>query len=83
MNLDEINITHKEFFEKMRNEGILVNLHYMPVYFHPYYKKLGFKKGLCPEAERYYSDAVSIPMFPTLKNEDQEKVIDVIHSLLR
>jgi dTDP-4-amino-4,6-dideoxygalactose transaminase len=55
----------------------------MPVYFHPYYKKLGFKKGLCPEAERYYSDAVSIPMFPTLKNEDQEKVIDVIHSLLR
>jgi dTDP-4-amino-4,6-dideoxygalactose transaminase len=83
LNLDEINITHKEFFEKMRNEGILVNLHYMPVYFHPYYKKLGFKKGLCPEAERYYSDAVSIPMFPTLKNEDQEKVIDVIHSLLR
>jgi UDP-4-amino-4,6-dideoxy-N-acetyl-beta-L-altrosamine transaminase len=83
LNLDEINITHKEFFVKMRNEGILVNLHYMPVYFHPYYKKLGFKKGLCPEAERYYSDAVSIPMFPTLKNDDQEKVIDVIHSLLK
>ena len=83
LNLNQINISHKDFFIKMRNEDILVNLHYIPVYFHPYYKKLGFKKGHCPEAEKYYADAVSIPMFPTLTDKDQNKVISSIKSILQ
>ena len=82
LKLNEIDISHKEFFTKMRNAEILVNLHYIPVYFHPYYRKLGFKKGYCVEAEKYYSDAVSIPMFPSLKDEDQMKVIKTIKSII-
>ena len=82
LNLDETDITHKEFFTKMRNAGILVNLHYIPVYFHPYYRRLGFKKGYCVEAEKYYSDAISIPMFPSLKSKDQMKVIKTIKSII-
>lgn len=82
LNLDETDITHKEFFTKMRNAGILVNLHYIPVYFHPYYRRLGFKKGYCAEAEKYYSDAISIPMFPSLKSKDQMKVIKTIKSII-
>lgn len=83
LNLNQINISHRDFFIEMRNEDILVNLHYIPVYFHPYYKKLGFKEGHCPEAEKYYADAVSIPMFPTLTDKDQNKVINTIKSILQ
>ena len=82
LKLNEIDISHEEFFTKMRKAEILVNLHYIPVYFHPYYSRLGFKKGYCEEAEKYYSDAVSIPMFPSLKDEDQMKVIKTIKSII-
>ena len=82
MKLNEIDISHEEFFTKMRKAEILVNLHYIPVYFHPYYRRLGFKKGYCEEAEKYYSDAVSIPMFPSLTDEDQMKVIKTIKSII-
>ena len=82
LDLNEIDISHKEFFTKMRNAEILVNLHYIPVYLHPYYRRLGFKKGYCVEAEKYYSDAVSIPMYPSLKDEDQMKVIKTIKSII-
>ena len=83
LNLDQIEISHKDFFIKMRDEGILINLHYIPVYLHPYYKKLGFKEGHCPEAEKYYDDAISIPMFPSLTSEEQDKVINTIKSILK
>ena len=82
LKLNEISISHKTVFEKLRAEGVLVNLHYMPVYLHPYYKKLGFKKGYCEEAERYYSDAISIPIFPSLKKIKQEEVIGLIQKIL-
>ena len=78
LNIEEIKISHLNFFKNLRQQGIGVNLHYMPVYLHPYYRKLGFKKGYCVEAERYYSSAVSIPMYPNLKNEEQDYVIKVI-----
>jgi len=56
--------------------NIMVNVHYLPVYLHPYYKKLGYERGLCPMAEEYYSRAISIPMFPKLANDDVEYVIE-------
>jgi UDP-4-amino-4,6-dideoxy-N-acetyl-beta-L-altrosamine transaminase len=83
LNLDQIEISHKDFFIKMRDEDILINLHYIPVYLHPYYKKLGFKEGHCPEAEKYYGDAISIPMFPSLTAKEQDKVINTIKSILK
>ena len=79
---DDYHIQNKKnIFDIFRNNGIGVNLHYIPVYFHPYYRRIGFKKGYCEEAEKYYSDAVSIPMFPSLKDEDQMKVIKTIKSM--
>jgi UDP-4-amino-4,6-dideoxy-N-acetyl-beta-L-altrosamine transaminase len=69
---------HRAIFEELRAGGILVNLHYMPVYLQPYYRKLGFEPGLCPNAESYYAEAISLPMFPTLSEEQQDQVIAAV-----
>ena len=71
-------ITHKQLFEKLRNAGILVNLHYIPVYRHPYYEAIGYDKQEFQNAESYYSEAISIPMFATLTESDQQFVVDAI-----
>lgn len=82
LKLEEINKTHRQVFEELRNEGIGVNLHYIPVHTQPYYKVLGFKLGDFPEAERYYSEAISLPIYYDLANEDQDIVIDKIRKVL-
>ena len=66
---------HRAVFEELRQGGIGVNLHYIPVYLQPYYRDLGFAPGHCPEAEAYYAQAISLPMFPTLTDEQQSKVV--------
>ena len=71
-------ITHKQLFEQFRAAGILVNIHYIPIYRQPYYKKLGFSKSGYMEAERYYEEAISIPIFPGLTIKEQEKVVSLI-----
>ncbi len=71
-------ISHLQLFERLRNAGILVNLHYIPVYRHPFYQKMGFKASDFPEAEAYYSEAISIPMFFTLTEKQQVEVVDCI-----
>tara|TARA_B100002019_G_scaffold267364_1_gene258391 strand:+ start:9727 stop:10878 length:1152 start_codon:yes stop_codon:yes gene_type:complete len=71
---------HRSIFENFRKKNILVNLHYIPVYHHPYYQKLGFKNGYCPEAEQYYSEAISIPIYPDLKKEEQQLIVDILIS---
>jgi UDP-4-amino-4,6-dideoxy-N-acetyl-beta-L-altrosamine transaminase len=72
---DEITKTHRQVFEDFRAAGIGVNLHYIPVYLQPFYAALGFRSGLCPEAERYYSEAISLPMFPDLSEAQQDAVV--------
>jgi len=67
--LNEYN--RKEVFEKLRVNGVGVNVHYIPVYRHPYYKKFNIKYDNFPEAECYYSEAISIPIFPALTKEQQ------------
>jgi len=62
--------------------NILVNVHYIPVYFHPYYMRLGYERGLCPMTEEYYSRAISIPMFPKLTNDEVEYVIGKIKQVV-
>lgn len=62
-------------FESLRAAGIGVNVHYIPVHLQPYYKRLGFDAGQFPEAERYYSEAITIPLYPGMSDEDQDKVI--------
>ena len=73
---------HRNVFQKLRDCGIGVNLHYIPVYLHPYYKKLGFKEGHCPEAENYYKNAISIPIYPSMRKQQQDYVIQTIANIL-
>lgn len=83
LKLDKIRKTHKQIFEELRKNGIGVNLHYIPVYLQPYYLDLGFKKGLCSEAERYYSEAISLPMYYGLKEGEQNAVIAALKKILK
>ncbi|MGM0440435.1 MAG: UDP-4-amino-4,6-dideoxy-N-acetyl-beta-L-altrosamine transaminase [Chlamydiota bacterium] len=68
--------SRKVIFDYLRNNNIGVNVHYMPVYLQPYYQKLGFKVGCCPNAENYYSQAISLPMYPGLEFEQLDYVCD-------
>lgn len=72
----------REVFERLREEGILVQVNYMPVYWHPYYEDLGYRRGLCPVAERYYSEEISLPMYAHLDASDQDRVIEALRSIL-
>jgi len=73
---------HRQFYNALREDGVLVNLHYIPVYRQPYYEQLGFKEGYCPEAERYYSRVISIPIYPTLLEQQQDQVVESIQKFL-
>lgn len=74
--------THARVFEAMRAQNIFVNLHYIPVHTQPYYQRLGFRLGDFPEAEQYYTQAISLPIFPTLSHDDQDKVITALKQAL-
>ncbi|WP_298979234.1 UDP-4-amino-4,6-dideoxy-N-acetyl-beta-L-altrosamine transaminase [uncultured Psychrobacter sp.] len=82
LQLDKIAKTHLEVFEALRAANILVNLHYIPVHTHPYYQKMGFEMGDFPESEQYYKEAISLPMFPTLTEEQQSRVVSVLQDQL-
>lgn len=82
LNLNEISRTQREVFKELRTAGILVNLHYIPVYRQPYYAKMGFESGYCPEAEQYYREAISLPIFPELTEAQQYRVVSVLTNAL-
>jgi UDP-4-amino-4,6-dideoxy-N-acetyl-beta-L-altrosamine transaminase len=82
LKLNEINISHLEIFQILRNQGIGVNVHYIPVHTQPYYQKMGFKKGDFPQAEAYYDEAISLPMFPDLSLDEQTKVVKTLKAIL-
>ncbi len=82
LQLHKINKTHRQVFEALREKGIGVNLHYIPVHTHPYYQGMGHKVGDYPQAEKYYAEAISLPMFQTLTDEQQDRVVDVLRGVL-
>lgn len=67
--------TRQEVFERLRINGIGVNLHYIPVYRHPFYECMGFNRDDFPEAERYYKEAITLPLYPTLTKEQQQEIV--------
>lgn len=73
----------KEVFEKLREAGIGVNVHYIPVYQHPYYQEHGYKDISCPNAEQYYEEAISLPIYPALKEAEQEYVIETVQKICK
>ena len=72
----------KRIFEALRKAGIGAQVHYIPVYWHPYYKELGYERGLCPRAEAFYRSVISLPLFPSLRPSDQMKVIRTVKKSL-
>ena len=71
-------ISRKQLFERMRTSGILVNVHYIPIYRHPYYSKLGYDYSNFPESEKYYEEAISIPIYYGLSDEKVYEVVEAI-----
>jgi len=82
LRLDPINLSHRQVFEGLRAAGIGVNLHYIPVHLQPYYRDLGFAEGDFPHAERYYAEAISLPLFPLLSDEQQDHVVEQLRRLV-
>lgn len=87
LKLNEIKLSHKEVFSKLRAAGIGVNLHYVPVYLQPYYQKTSFSEGrftegYCIEAEKYSKEAITIPLYPALTFSEQSKISDMLHNIL-
>jgi UDP-4-amino-4,6-dideoxy-N-acetyl-beta-L-altrosamine transaminase len=68
----------RSFFERLRGLGLGVQVHYVPVYWHPYYRELGWTKGICPKAEDFYSRAISLPLFPMMSDAEVERVVDAV-----
>ena len=82
LKLDEISLNQKEVFAQLRENGIGVNLHYIPVHTQPYYQNLGFQLGQFQESERYYQEAISIPLYHTMSNSQQDTVIAALNKIL-
>lgn len=80
LQLDRIAKSHREVFDALRGQGIGVNLHYIPVHTQPYYQRMGFRAGDYPEAERYYAEAISLPMYATLTDAQQDEVAEALRS---
>jgi len=83
LKLDEISKSHKQVFDELRENGIGVNLHYIPVHTQPYYKNMSFQTGDFPEAELYYQEAISLPMFHLMTVKQQDKVASVLSQILQ
>lgn len=73
----------REVFDKMRASGIGVQVNYMPVYWHPVYANAGYKRGLCPNAEAFYAEELSLPIFPDLRDDQVDQVIDALSAALK
>jgi UDP-4-amino-4,6-dideoxy-N-acetyl-beta-L-altrosamine transaminase len=82
LRLNDIQQSHREVFETLRQQGIGVNLHYIPVHTQPYYQQLGFTWGDFPEAEQYYREAISIPLYYGLAEEEQQQVVLALKAAL-
>ena len=76
-----IELSQKKIFQILRDAGIAVNLHYIPVYRHPFYINMGFSPGLCPAAEDYFRRTITIPLFPSLSENDQQFIIDTLNAI--
>ncbi|ABW20045.1 UDP-4-amino-4,6-dideoxy-N-acetyl-beta-L-altrosamine transaminase [Alkaliphilus oremlandii] len=82
LELEKFTVGRKEIFEALRAENIGVNVHYVPVYYHPHYQNLGYSKGLCPNAEKLYERIITLPLFPAMIDTDLEDVVVALRKVL-
>ena len=78
---EKLTVDRKGFFEALGAENICCNVHYIPVYYHPYYEELGYKKGICPNAEKLYDEIISLPLYYSLTDQDVEDVICAVKKI--
>lgn len=79
---EKLTIGRAEFFEYMKAENICCNVHYIPVYYHPYYQKLGYEKGLCKKAEKLYDEMMSLPLYYAMTDQDVDDVINAVYKVV-
>ena len=79
---EQLNCTRKEFFDALYKENVCPQVHYLPVYWHSYYESLGYKKGLCPNAESFYEEAMSIPLYFSMTDQDVADVITAVKKVV-
>ena len=82
IDLEHFNFSRQDLVFRLKEKGILTQVHYIPIYWQPYYKSLGFQKGSCPNAEKYYDKCLSIPIFPKMSDDDVQYVIEVFRNVL-
>ncbi|WP_315003258.1 UDP-4-amino-4,6-dideoxy-N-acetyl-beta-L-altrosamine transaminase [uncultured Selenomonas sp.] len=82
MMLDRIGKTKQQIFEEMKEQGIVLNLHYIPVHCQPYYEKLGFRQGDFPASEKYYEEAFTLPLYYDLTNDEQDRIVGALKKTL-
>jgi len=75
-------LNRRQLFDQLREAGIMVNVHYIPIHHHPYYQGMGFEEGSFPQAETYYSRAITLPLYAGLSEVDQDKVIYILRKLI-
>lgn len=81
INPDKMRCSRREFFDAMSAENVQCQVHYIPVYWFPYYQKLGYSRGICPVAENIYNHMISLPLYPAMTDEDVESVITAVMKL--
>lgn len=82
LDFGRLNCDRQEFYDGMQAENIGVNVHYIPVYWFPYYRSLGYRRGLCPKAEAYYESSMTLPLYYSMTDQDQEDVLCAVKKLL-
>jgi len=82
LDLEKVKISKKEIFKKMREKGIVLNLHYIPVYIQPYYQKLGFEAGDFPNSEKYYEEVFTLPLYYSLTDMQQNEIVKALKEVL-
>lgn len=82
LNPERLTCDRRQFFDALYAENTCPQVHYLPVYWHSYYEKLGYGKGLCPNAERYYEEVMSIPLYYGMTDEDVEDVVRAVKKVV-
>lgn len=82
LQLDKLNATRREVFDALAAENVQCNVHYIPVYYFPHYERLGYQRGICPNAEKAYEGFISIPLYPAMTDQDVEDVIAAIKKVI-
>ncbi len=79
---EAFSIDRRQFFDALEAENVCCNVHYIPTYYFPYYEKLGYRKGLCPNAEKLYEEIITLPLYYAMTDEDVESVIKAVEKIV-